>query len=261
MLPTEETACDLALARAALYRLACLAFRHPDRDWEREWRSLAAGAREAARLCEGERSSAGGLQALVERACAASRSLGETVAEHARVFGHIPRAAATPYETEWTGAAGDLLQYHQISDIAAFYNAFGLQLGRSCDERPDHVGLELEFLHFLCVKEAFGLAEGLDDLAALCRETEGRFLAEHLARWAGGLCARMQAASGGGFYGAVADLLSAWIEDELRRLRVEPGEPILEPPPTAFRPEDACVGCGQASACLGELERHGDRRR
>ncbi|TAH36411.1 MAG: hypothetical protein EYC70_11470 [Planctomycetota bacterium] len=249
----SATRCDLALARGILYRVSSHHFRHPDPGWHAEWRALAEGARTAARLCCAEDGSSATLRTALERALTGRLDLGAIVAEHTQVLGHIPRAAATPYETEWTGAAGDLLQYHQISDVAAFYHAFSLELGAGCDERPDHISVELEFLHYLCVKEAWAEEQHARDLARICRETTRKFLSEHLARWSPGLSARLSAASAGGFYAGAAALLSAWIEDECRRLGAEPGAPFLAPSASSFRPEDACIGCGHAAACLSEL--------
>jgi DMSO reductase family type II enzyme chaperone len=260
MLDTSTMPCDLALARAVLYRVASQAFRHPDQAWHAEWCTLAEAAREAARVCLEEDPAAAPLVSAVEDVLARTRDLPGIVAEHARVLGHIPRAAATPYETEWTGAAGDLLQYHQISDIASFYNAFGLELGQGCDERPDHITVELEFLHYLCVKEAWAAEQGWSDRVDFCRETEKRFLSEHLARWANGLCSRLAVTSRGGFYESAGNLLRAWLEDESRRLAVEPCEPILEPVATSYRPEDACTGCGHSASCLAELSRDDESR-
>lgn len=260
MVETCTSRCDLALARAALYRLTGHAFRHPSEGWHAEWRALLehAGAIVPGAFDSSDASSC--LSTAIEGALECPLDSAQVIAEHARVLGHIPRAAATPYETEWTGAAGEFLQYHQISDIAAFYHAFGLQIAKHCDERPDHVSVELEFLHYLCVKEAWAHEHDRADLAELCRDTERRFLAEHLARWAPGLCARIDRASAGGFYSGTAALLRVWLETECHRLEAEPSEPILEPAATSFRPEDACIGCGHSATCLTELGKHDEPR-
>lgn len=236
---------ELALSRGVLYRLAAHAFRHPGKEWLAEWRKTAEAARGNAPSPP--------VESALDRLLALDVDLSRLEAEHARVLGHVPRACAMPYETEWSGAAGELLQYHQIADISAFYNAFYLELGPGCDERADHASVELEFLHFLCVKEAWAEEEGQEDLAELCRDTERKFLGEHVATWMPGLCARLVAASRGGFYGRVAALLSAWIDDECRRLGATPGEAFEEPAATSYRPEDACISCGHASACAAEL--------
>jgi TorA maturation chaperone TorD len=250
---SSATRCDLALARGVLYRFASRSFRHPDPAWRAEWGYWSRGIREAVEACCEEDGSSPVLREALETALACDLDTMDVVAEHARVLGHTPRASATPYETEWSGAAGDLLQFHQIADIAAFYNAFGLELGQGCDERADHVSVELEFLHFLCVKEAWAEEQGREDLAVVCRETQRKFLAEHVATWTPGLCARVEAASRGGFYGRVSLLLRLWIEDECRRLGAQPDAASLEPSSTSFRPEDACISCGHAAGCLSDL--------
>ena len=245
---------ELALARAVLYRIAGLAFRHPGAEWREQWMSAADGAREAALACRELDGSPAELAGAVEAALSCRLPIDEITAEHARVIGHTPRASTTPYETEWSGAAGELLQFHQLSDISAFYNAFCLELGSRCDERADHISIELEFMHFLAVKEAWAEEQRLHDLAGLCRDTARKFLSEHLARWAPGFCNRVGLASRGGFYARAAALLRAFLEDECRRLGAAEGDAALAPGATSFRPEDACFGCGHAAACLVDLK-------
>ena len=172
----EPSGVEIALGRAVLYRFASELFRHPSRT--SPLAGWAEGVRAALEVCS-ENGRAGELARALEGCFACD--LASLEQEHAVWIGHTPRAAAMPYETEWCGAPGDLLQFHQISDISAFYKAFGLELAIQCDERPDHVSVELAFLHFLCVKEAYALEQGSPELAEICLETERKFLAEHLA--------------------------------------------------------------------------------
>ncbi len=58
-----------------------------------------------------------------------------------------------PYETEYT-TPDALYKAHQLADIAGFYRAFGLEMSTENRERPDHLAAELEFMHFLALKEA-----------------------------------------------------------------------------------------------------------
>lgn len=252
-LDSPDLGCEIALARGILYRFASHCFRHPGPEWITELGSARDGVRLAGETCSEVARSPAALLLALESVLAYECGPAEILAQHARVFGHTPRAAATPYETEWSGAAGELLQYHQIADIAAFYNAFCLELGQGCDERADHVSVELEFLHYLCVKEAWAEEHEREDLARLCRETERKFLAEHLATWAPGLSRRVESMAGNGFYARAARFLRAWIEDECRRLGAACAEAASEPAGTSYLPEDACFSCGHAAACPGEL--------
>jgi len=242
--------CELALARALVYRVLAGCFRHPDKAWRAAWPSLIAELRRAGEVCCEQAGAPAELLDAIDALRALDLSALDVAGEHARVLGHTPRASAVPYETEWCGAAGELLQYHQIADVFAFYAAFGVELGQGCDERADHVTVELEFNHFLCVKEAWAEEQELADLADLCRGAESSFVAEHLATWIPGLCQRLQAASDGGFYARAAALLKLWIQDESRRLDAPPRRVQSAPSLTTYRPEDACFSCGRASACF-----------
>ncbi len=242
--------CELALARAVVYRTLAGCFRHPDRVWRAAWPSLVAQLRSAGEVCRASSGAPDELLDAIDALLALDLSSLDIASEHARVLGHTPRACAVPYETEWCGAAGELLQYHQIADVAAFYSAFGVELGEQCDERADHVTVELEFNHFLCVKEAWAQEQGLADLAELCRAAESSFVAEHLATWIPGLCQRLALASDGGFYARAAALLRLWIQDESLRLDAAPRRIQSAPTITTYKPEDACFSCGRASACF-----------
>ncbi|MDP6942912.1 MAG: molecular chaperone TorD family protein [Myxococcota bacterium] len=239
---------ELALARAVPYRLASLALRHPSAGWDAaEWSRLRAGLPIALEACGAGQALLNAARELVQIA-PDSEELLEAYGQH---FGHTPRAASTPYETEWSGSAGDLLQFHQLSDVSAFYKAFGLELARECGEREDHLSIELGFLHFLCVKEAYAAEDELDDLAAQALDAQRIFLAEHVATWTPAFCARLERAIGTGFYASLARFLAIWIAAECDRFQVEPGDPALEPGTSSVTLDDCCVNCDQATACPG----------
>lgn len=108
---------------------------------------------------------------------------GQWAAEYLRLFTQGARVPCPLYETEYTGAHV-WMQTQEMADIGGFYRAFGVDAEGS-GERPDHLGVELEFMHLLCVKEAVALADGDGDAAAVCREAQQKFLGDHLACWTG----------------------------------------------------------------------------
>ncbi|MBI3892063.1 MAG: molecular chaperone TorD family protein [Candidatus Wallbacteria bacterium] len=69
----------------------------------------------------------------------------------------------------------------KISDVTAFYKAFGVRVPGGETEREDHLATELEFEGLLTLKEAHATSQ--DDLphADLCRDARKRFLYDHLA--------------------------------------------------------------------------------
>lgn len=239
---------ERALARAVLYRLASALFRYPDGDARRDRRAAAEGvpAALARGLAAEEREALLAGLAELDRLDAPER----VERDHARLIGHTPRAAATPYETEWRGAAGELLQFHQLADLSGFYRAYGLALDSSCHERPDHLAVELAFLHFLCAKEAYACAEGLPDLAELARAGQRRFLADHLLAWAPGFCLRLERDDPSGFYGRAARLLADWMAAERRLLDVPEAEAAVDLGASRTTLEDCCVACDASAACV-----------
>lgn len=239
-----DRATSEALARAVVYRYLSDALRHPARAGLREpgWADALAAALE-------ECADAGlGADARATLELATDRAAVER--DYGRIIGHTPRAGVPPYESEWLGAAGDLLQFHQMSDVAAFYSAFGLVLGDPCDERVDHVGIELAFLQFLCAKEAWAASRGEGELARVSRDAQRGFLADHLARWGPAFCRRLEACARGGYYAAAARLCAGWVDAECRRLGVERGDPTLAPGESSVTLEDTCVSCAHSSSCL-----------
>ncbi len=79
-----------------------------------------------------------------------------------RLFGHTARGAVSPYETEY-GEDSLFLPAQEMSDLAAFYRAFGLTVNAAAHERLDHMACQCEFLMILARKEAYFLER--DDAA------------------------------------------------------------------------------------------------
>jgi TorA maturation chaperone TorD len=262
---TIERMCDeeLCLARAVLWRLAALAFRHPAGSWRDEWSEALRGAGAALETLGDEARQRGpaGARTMAElcQACdrlpAAALDDDRLRSAHLRLFGPTPRSGVTPYESEWIGAPGELSQFHRIADVSGFYRAFGLDLAATCDERHDHLSVELAFLNVLAVKEAYALARGLDDMAQTCRSATRRFLAEHLGRWAPACCARLVRADPTGFHGLAARFLAELVRLEGERVGASPGDVELRPIETSTALEDCCVSCDKLDACAGATGR------
>lgn len=244
----SAAAVESALARAVLYRFLATAWRPPDGGRDASLQEQLEGVRAAAAVL----AEAGGTSRrwlpLVEE-LAPSAGDGERLSrEYEAVVGHTVRAAATPYETEWTGWAGQLQQYHQLSDVGAFYRAFGLERAADCHEREDHLAVELDFMRFLALKEALGLDAGPAELAAAAADGQRKFLADHLGRWALSFCRRARGCGGAPFYGLAAELLEELLIHDARRLGARLADPTLELDPAAA-PAESCFSCNLAPDC------------
>ncbi|MBI4010682.1 MAG: molecular chaperone TorD family protein [Candidatus Rokubacteria bacterium] len=239
-IPSKFSASDLALCRSALYEALALGIMPPTDETVARLvapEGVAALADAAAVLDE---EAEGGLAAGVRR-LADAPGLDGLAAAYQRLFGHTARGAVPPYETEY-GADALFQPIHEMSDLVAFYRAFGLRLRAEAHERPDHVACECEFLAFLARKEAY--ARDRDD-AVMLAATEGaarRFLRDHLGRWApafGGLLARRDP---DGFFGALGALCVEFVGGECRRLGVPAGPDVLRLRSTALPAVPAACG-------------------
>lgn len=236
----------LNAARRGLYRFAALAFGDP---LSGTWSQLAdlrsqACVRAACELLCDETADATPLglgelpldrlnpAAMFARLPASSEELN---AEYERTFGLLVTAACPPYETEYIDGKLSFQRSQQLADIAGFYRAFGIEPGA---ERPDHIGLELEFVALLIDLES--RAETADEFL-VSREAQSNFVGNHLAWWVPSFARLLVKEEPRSFFAAVGELLCAFLPAERSRLGVEPS---LNPssPSQIERPEE-CEGC------------------
>jgi TorA maturation chaperone TorD len=137
----------------------------------------------------------------------------ELAAEYKRLFDKgLDRVSPREAAYRWRDASdllntGDViahllrLQYQQF-DVAPV------------TERDDHVAVELEFLSFLCGREAENWSSGLPDMARQLRRQQKSFLDDHLGRWLAEFCQRVQARTQSDAYQGLALLADAWLKLE-----------------------------------------------
>jgi len=136
-------------------------------------------------------------------------------AEYLRLFEvGIPSAPCPLYESTY----GPVNRREIMEELTRFYNHFGLSLGQKAKEMPDHLRVELEFLHYLTYLEAQALEEG--EAAAGLRRAQRDLYQRHLDAWTPRLWAKLQPLSSPVF-SAWAKLAQAFFQDESRRLTRE----------------------------------------
>jgi putative dimethyl sulfoxide reductase chaperone len=252
-----QTAIDGAMARSFLYRFLAQAYEDPTPEG---WNRLASpecrqGFKRSARAL------AASAPALTEAACAFQSQLKPEafeafLAAYLACFGHAARGRCPLNEIEYGDIKADpLFQPHRLADLAAFYQAFGLEVAADAGERQDHLCLELEFMCVLAAKEAYALEHQFDveDLS-LCRDAQRKFLREHLGRWTPAFARRLVRMAGGGALGALANLTRAFIEAECARHGITPGSEDLLLRPVDAAAESLCQSCGVPQAPPGALE-------
>ena len=205
-------------ARAALARALSLVFappRGPVLNFLKG--SLATKVAEAATyLDEGP-----ALQAGAEAVAQALGDGADLEGEYHRLF-HT-ELPATPYESEY-GPQRAARKGPTLADILGFYQAFGFRPAPAAAELPDHIGVELEFLSLLLMKEADARGRDAGEEAAITADASQKFFTDHLAQWAPAFGQGLREAARHPFYVAVAQLLHVFVEGEASRLGCSLGE-------------------------------------
>lgn len=122
----------------------------------------------------------------------------------------------TPYESVYRDErhVGDtvvrgLLAGPSSIAVKQLYREAGADISDDFKDLPDHIGLELACMEFLCEQEACAWEQDDFARAAKMRDLQKRLLHEHLLVWAPALCARIREHAPGPFYRGIADLTEA----------------------------------------------------
>ena len=91
-------------------------------------------------------------------------------------------------------------------DLVRFYDYFGYRLAERFAWAPDHLSVELEFMHYLCYGEA-----ATEDAPEPYQFAQIDFAERHLVRWVPDFAVKAQAAAGAGIYGRVMNALSEFV--------------------------------------------------
>jgi len=110
-----------------------------------------------------------------------------------------------PYESVYVD--GGVLYGLSTDRVATRYRKFGLEV--QPNEPPDHIALELDFMRFLCEKEAESWQSEKGGWDVI--KEEDAFLSEHLALWVPALCESIRNFDATGLYSGLADVTEGWI--------------------------------------------------
>jgi len=224
-----SSAADLAAARADLFRLLAVGFLHPSPEFAQglvdgafqadlracvtmlDW-PAADAARAAARLDDATaRLAAQDPDAVYH----------ELAVEYSRLFIGPGTIVVSPYESIHLDGTPEMRALVMVSRsskaVLAAYREAGLERGRESNEPPEHIATELEFMYFVCFREAAALAE-CDEAGSSAWETRRvAFLGEHLQAWLPGLCKTVADESRVPLYVDLAEILASTIKFEAGR--------------------------------------------
>ena len=94
-------------------------------------------------------------------------------------------------------------------DIVRFYEYFGYGLDEKFAWAPDHLSVELEFMHFLCYQEADAVANDADALSAQLAQHD--FAERHLVNWVSELAERIIGQQPDALYGRLIAAMSEFL--------------------------------------------------
>lgn len=135
----------------------------------------------------------------------------ELAAEHTRLF--VLPSGVVPYESVYLDE-NKRLGGRITENVKCYYRESGAELSSGCLELPDYLGVELEFMSFLCGIEA-QLRER-PDAAGLrkCLGFQDDFLKTHLLRWAGPCCEKVIGETNSVVYRALGRFTLAYLDSE-----------------------------------------------
>ncbi|MBU0485683.1 MAG: molecular chaperone TorD family protein [Proteobacteria bacterium] len=134
----------------------------------------------------------------------------ELLIEFARLFVGPFELGAPPYGSVYLEENGRLMGDSTLA-VQRKYREAGL--AQEIKEAPDHIALELEFLHYLCRMEAEALAKNLPEQAEEWAAIEAEFLCRLLRPWVPTFCEKIRQGTATGFYRGLADCLDNFVAE------------------------------------------------
>lgn len=133
----------------------------------------------------------------------------------------------TPYEAVYRDereVAGQkvrgLLMGPSTVDVIQRYRRTGAQLDQSTiEELPDHIGVELAFMEFLCEREAEALEQEKETEANELRKEQVSFLSDHLTVWLPQLAQAIREKGRLELYKRLATLTEETVREDLSSLK------------------------------------------
>lgn len=219
---TTEVATEKAMTRSAVYRLLSKSFLYPSE----EIFTLISGPTYSDALDTFLISDDEGFQRLAEEfqemdslwSLADARQRLEH--EYNRLFAHLGSAKCPPYETEY-GYDNVFQKTQAMADIAGFYRAYGLETADKNTERVDFIGMELEFMSYLALNEAYALEHQNEEQREITVDTQRKFLRDHLGRWTSIFAQSICTAGRNPFYLWLGKLTELFLEREAKELDVQ----------------------------------------
>jgi TorA maturation chaperone TorD len=192
-----ETA-DEIRKRADAYRLLAACFYCPDEVWKEEnllgqvetaWRHFGDSCADAAKKLT---------------VAGQEGTLQDLAIAYAKLFVGPFALQAPPYGSCYLEPGGRVMGLSTM-EVRKIYRAHGLALDSEFHDLPDHIAVELEFMHFLVCREDAGDA-------SVAKQAQRHFMDGFLWPFAKAFCVRLKEAEASGpFYRSLAECLESYL--------------------------------------------------
>ena len=142
----------------------------------------------------------------------------ELAIDHSRLFVGPFALLAPPFGSVYLERERRLMA-DSTQAVDRCYREAGLELAEGFNGTPDHIAAELEFMHFLVIKELGTLADGDLDHAQHFRQKQKSFLERHLAAWVPEFSRSVEEQAQTQFYRDLAAATRLFIESDFDQCR------------------------------------------
>ncbi|MDD5205070.1 MAG: molecular chaperone TorD family protein [Desulfobacterales bacterium] len=139
----------------------------------------------------------------------------DLIGDYARLFLGPFSTIAPPYGSVYLDPANGVMG-SSTAHVRDCYLEMGLDISESFQEAPDHISVELEFMHFLCIKEAEAASRSDAETALYFFRKQADFL-EGCLSWSSEFADRVRAQARTGFYRSLAECTRIFIGISLER--------------------------------------------
>jgi TorA maturation chaperone TorD len=141
-----------------------------------------------------------------------------TVVEYSKLFVGPFELLAPPYGSSYL-EKGRRVMGDTTIEVLKMYNELGLSINKDFKEMPDHVAVELEFMHYLIEKEIQALERSKFNLALFYVERQEIFLNKFLLRWVPSFCENINNNTESKFYAALANCILIFLKNEQEHIQ------------------------------------------
>ena len=194
------------IARGAAYKLLAECYYPPVEETREHVRQLS---RSLTALCSPAAEAADFMAAALQTL----EGFEELVIDHARLFVGPFALLAPPYGSVYLEGERRLMGESTLA-VGECYQAVCLEVAAGFNGTPDHIAVELEFMHFLVVKELDALSAGQLDRAQNFRQKQRAFLERHLAAWVPDFARSVEEQAQTRFYQSLAATTRMFIESD-----------------------------------------------